>query len=247
MGWGELKAQCMISRRIFVLWTASLLFTAGLPAQEDPSRKWESEISAFEKADQKTPPEKGGILFIGSSSIRLWKALPEHFPYHNVLNRGFGGSQISDSTYFADRIVFPYEPRMIVMYAGGNDLAAGVSPEDVAASFRTFTEKVREKLPNTRILYISITGNPNRWAQVEKVKAANEMIAKYCKETPGLTFIDVFHRMLKEDGLPRPELFVADGLHMNAAGYELWRDIVGPYLGAGDREVPTPAPAPAAQ
>jgi lysophospholipase L1-like esterase len=233
----------MIPRLLFLLWTASLLATSPLAGAQESPQKWEKDIAAFEQADKKTPPEKGGILFIGSSSIRMWTTLAKDFPNHNVLNRGFGGSQISDAVQYVDRIVFPYEPRMIVMYSGGNDLNAGESPEQVAGDFRTFTEKVREKLPNTRIMYISITGNPARWAQVDKVKATNAMVAKYCQETPGLTFINVFDRMLKDDGQPRPEIFLPDGLHMNAAGYELWRDIVGPYLGAADRkEAPAPAP-----
>src|SRR5690606_19142180 len=112
--------------------------------------------AAYEAADKMNPPQKGGIVFTGSSSIRLWKTLAKDFPHHNVLNRGFGGSQISDAIQFIDRIVLPYEPRMIVMYCGGIDLNAGESPEQVAGDFRTFTEKVREKLPSLRILYISI-------------------------------------------------------------------------------------------
>ncbi len=235
----------MIPRRLFVFWTAALLFTGPLPAQDDSPAKWEKEIAAFEQADKKAAPEKGGIVFVGSSSIRMWTALAEHFPNHNVVNRGFGGSQISDSVHFAERIVLPYEPRMVVMYAGGNDLKAGKSPEEIAAAFRAFTEKVRDRLPNTRVMYISITGNPSRWAQVEKVKATNAMIEEYCKATPGLTFINVFNRMLGDDGLPRPEIFLPDGLHMNAAGYELWRDIVGPYLGAADRPPATTPKLPA--
>lgn len=232
----------MIPRRLFILWTTALFCAAGLVSAKDATSKWEKEISAFETADKENPPKKGGILFTGSSSIRLWKTLAQDFPHHNVLNRGFGGSEISDAVQLFERIVTPYEPRTIVMYSGGNDINSGKSPEQVAGDFRTFTEAVRAKLPNTRIMYISITGNPARWKQVEKVKRANQMIQEYCSQTPGMTYIDVFTKMLGDDGKPRPEIFSKDGLHMNEKGYELWRDIVGPYLGPVD---PDKADAPA--
>jgi lysophospholipase L1-like esterase len=201
----------------------------------DPFAKWEKEIAAFEEKDRQNPPPKGGIVFIGSSSIRKWTTLAEDFPHHRVLNRGFGGSQLIDSVHFADRIVLPYEPRMIVLYAGGNDIHAGKSPEQVFADFQAFVEAVRAKLPKTEIAYISIAGNPSRWAEVEKVKAANAMIENYIKGKAGLKFINAFPRMLGSDGQPRPEIFVADRLHMNAEGYQLWTEIVGQFLPAPDR------------
>ena len=204
-------------------------------APSDPFAKWEKEISAFEEKDKLNPPPKGGIVFVGSSSIRKWTTLSEDFPHHHVLNRGFGGSQLIDSVHFADRIVIPYEPRMIVLYAGGNDIHAGKSPEQVFADFQAFVAKVREKLPKTEIAYISIAGNPSRWAEVEKVKAANAMIEGFIKDQAGLKFINVFPRMLGSDGQPRPEIFVADRLHMNPEGYKLWTEIVGQYLPPADR------------
>jgi lysophospholipase L1-like esterase len=192
--------------------------------------KWEKEIAAFEQRDRETPPPKHGIVFIGSSSIRKWTTLAEDFPHHHVLNRGFGGSEMKDSAHFADRIVLPYEPRMIVVYAGGNDLNAHKTPEQVLEAFKAFVAKVRAKLPETPIAYISIAGNPKRWAQVEDVKRANALIEAFTKEQPGLKFIDVFHPMLGADGLPRPEIFSSDLLHMNPEGYKLWTEIVGRYL-----------------
>jgi len=201
----------------------------------DSFAKWEKEIAAFEEKDRENPPPKGGIVFVGSSSIRKWTTLAADFPHHQVLNRGFGGSQLIDSVHFADRIVLPYEPRLIVLYAGGNDIHAGKSPEQVFADFQAFVETVRAELPKTEIAYISIAGNPSRWAEVEKVKAANTMIEGYIKDKPGMKFINVFPRMLGSDGQPRPEIFVADRLHMNAEGYKLWTEIVGQYLPAPDR------------
>lgn len=200
-----------------------------------PFAKWEKEIAALEAKDSVNAETKGGIVFIGSSSIKKWTTVAQDFPRHRVLNHGFGGSQMADSVYFADRIVLPYEPRFIVVYAGGNDLNAGKKPEQVFAAFRAFAEKVRAKLPNTGIAYISIAPNPKRWAQVEQVKAANALIADYIKGQPGLKFIDVFPRMLGADGLPLPNIFVADRLHMNAEGYKLWTEIVGGFLPPPDR------------
>ena len=194
------------------------------------SEKWESEIAAFEAADRAKPPEKGGIVFVGSSSIRLWKTLAQDFPEQRVLNRGFGGSEIADATFFAERIVIPYAPRMVVLYAGGNDLNAGKSTEQVIANFKMFAAKIREKLPDTTIAYISIAGNPARWAQVEKVKTVNAAIEAWIGEQPRMKFINVFPHMLGADGLPKPEIFVEDKLHMNAAGYAIWKEVVGPFL-----------------
>ncbi|EDY18272.1 lipolytic protein G-D-S-L family [Chthoniobacter flavus Ellin428] len=228
--------------RFPLLWLCLLLplFVAVAPqvraeAPVDPFAKWEKEIAAFEQKDRQSPPPKGGIVFVGSSSIRKWTTLAEDFPHRVVINRGFGGSQLIDSVHFADRIVIPYEPRMIVLYAGTNDIHAGKSPEQVFADFQSFVEKIHAKLPKTEIAYISNAGNPARWADVEKVKTANSLIEKYIEGKPGLKFIDVFPRMLGTDGLPRPEIFGPDRLHMNAEGYKLWTEIVGPYLPSPDK------------
>jgi lysophospholipase L1-like esterase len=200
-----------------------------LAQDKSTASPFEAEISAFEASDKTNPPPPNAILFIGSSSIRLWKTLAQDFPDHAVVNRGFGGSQIADAVHFADRIVYPYKPRMIVFYSGGNDINAGKSPEHVFADFKEFAGKVQSRLPATRLAYISIAPNPARWSQVEKVKAANRMIEEYCK-TNQLTFINVFPHMLGANGQPRPEIYVEDGLHMNAKGYALWTQLVKPYL-----------------
>lgn len=198
--------------------------------------KWESEIARIEKIHPAKPGEKGGIIFIGSSSIRMWSSLAQDFPKHRVANHGFGGSMISDSVQFIDRIVLPYEPRMIVLYAGGNDINGGKSPETVAADFRTFVEKVRAKLPDVEIAYISIAPNPKRWKQIEAVKQANALNAEYCSKTPKMKFIDVFTQMLGPDGLPKPDIYLKDQLHMNPKGYAIWKEIVTPQLGAPDAQ-----------
>jgi len=215
--------------------TARLLLTAGvLPfvsaAAEHDSSRWEKSIARFEAADKKEMPKPGGVLFIGSSSIRLWKTLKGDFPGVAVVRRGFGGSQIADSVHFAGRIVHPYQPRQIVMYAGDNDVASGKSPEAVLADFQTFVKVVHAKLPKTRIAFIAIKPSIARWKLSGKMAQANALVHGVCAKDKRLDFIDIWQSMLGQDGKPKPNLFVKDGLHLNANGYALWTSIVKPYL-----------------
>jgi lysophospholipase L1-like esterase len=193
------------------------------------SAKWEREISAFEASDSANPPPKGCIVFVGSSSIRKWTNLTAHFPSFPVVNRGFGGSQLADSVNFAERIVTPYQPRQVVIYAGGNDIAAGKSAEVVYGDFVALVTRIRAKLPHVRIAFISSAPNPSRWAQVEKVKQLNTLAEAYCHHH-SVEFINVFPLMLGPDGQPKPDIYVADRLHMNPKGYAIWQKAVGPYL-----------------
>jgi lysophospholipase L1-like esterase len=193
----------------------------------DPSQ-FEPEIKAFEAADRTNPPPKNAILFVGSSTIRLWKTLAQDFPDLKVINRGFGGSHLSDSTFFADRIILPYQPKTIVLYAGDNDLAAGKTPEQVFADCQAFIQKIRAKLPETRIVYLSIKPSPSRWHLKDQIQAANRMISGLKDDR--LLFIDTYSPMLNPDGQPRAELFQKDNLHMNAEGYKLWTSLIKPYL-----------------
>ena len=206
------------------------LAAADAPAQTTNSRPFEAEILAFEAANKTNPPPPGAILFTGSSSVRKWTTLAQDFKGRIVINRGFGGSQISDSVYYADRIVIPYQPRRIVFFAGVNDLDAGKTPEQVFEDFKAFVQKVRGALPKVEMDYLSITTSPLRWHEVEQVKKANGLISSWIKTQDHLTFINVFPATLGQDGQPRPELFLADRLHMNAKGYAIWTSIIGPYL-----------------
>jgi lysophospholipase L1-like esterase len=204
-------------------------------AQSDFIR-WENEISAFEQNDRTNPPPKNSVLFVGSSTIRRWKTLADDFPGQRVLNRGFGGSQIADATHFADRIIFPYEPRMIFLRAGGNDLWAGESLEQVFTDFKEFVAKVRTKLPETEIVFISFSPSIARWEQSDKGKALNSLIKDYIRVTPHLQYIETFTVPLGADGQPRPELFAPDKLHFNAAGYKLLAERVRPFLPVVDNK-----------
>jgi len=193
------------------------------------SAQWENEIAAFEAHDQTNPPPTNPIVFVGSSSIRKWTSLAADFPGLPVMNRGFGGSQLADSVNFADRIVIKYQPREVVVYAGGNDINAGKSPEIVYGDFVALMEKLQAGLPHARLVFISSAPNPARWAQVKKVKRLNSLAEKYCHHH-GIAFINVFPLMLGADGEPLPDIYVADRLHMNAKGYAIWRQAVAPYL-----------------
>ena len=192
----------------------------------------EKEFSAYEEKDKTAPPGKGGIVFIGSSTIRGWKTLAQDFPDHNVINRGFGGSQIIDSTHFADRIVFPYEPKMVFLRAGGNDINAGKSAERVFGEFKDFADKVHGKLPDTTIVFISLSPAPARWKERDENKRLNEMIIEYIKDKPYLKYVETYDMTLTPDGQAREELFVADKLHFNEEGYKLLKERVRPALPA---------------
>jgi lysophospholipase L1-like esterase len=204
---------------------------AQAPSRTAPaSAEWESEIRQFEAADREHPPAPSGVVFVGSSSIRLWPSLERDFPGVPLVNRGFGGSGLGDVVRLADRIVVPYRPRLVVLYAGDNDLAAGRTPAQVFGDFRAFVARVRRELPGTRVAYISIKPSPARWSLADHIRDANRLIQDYTRSDGSLVFVDVYTPMLDASGRPRGELFVADGLHMNAAGYALWRELIAPIL-----------------
>ena len=191
---------------------------------------YEADILAFETADRLEPPPHGGIVFVGSSSIRLWPNLPQAFPGHVVVNRGFGGSMLPDVVQFAPRIVVPLAPATVVIYAGDNDIGRGRMPSQVLADYRNLVHLLRRSLPDVRIVMVSIKPSPSRWALVDRMREANALLAQEVARDPRARFVDVFTPMLGADGLPRPELYVADALHMTPAGYALWQQRIAPAL-----------------
>jgi lysophospholipase L1-like esterase len=201
------------------------------PDGKSASSKWEPDISKYEAADRSQMPEPGGIVFIGSSTINKWK-LSNNFSDLPVLNRGFGGSQLADSVEFAHRIVTPYRPKTVVLYAGDNDLARGKTPDDVARDFREFVAKVRHELPETKIIYLSVKPSLKRWEIVELGREANRRIQEYIAVSGDkhLEFVDIGPVTLGSDGKPRPEFFVADGLHLSDEGYKAWAEVLRPHL-----------------
>ncbi len=190
---------------------------------------WEADMQRFEAADAQSPPPRGGVLFIGSSSIRFWDTLAQDFPGVPVINRGFGGSELRDSTWYADRIVVPYAPRQILIYAGDNDLNAGRTPQQLHADFIAFVERVRRDLPKAKIAYISNKPSPSRAQLLSVQREANTLIAAEAKRL-GVDYIDIFTPMLDASGQPDESLFIEDRLHMNRAGYVIWQRVIAPYL-----------------
>jgi lysophospholipase L1-like esterase len=206
-----------------------LVFLAarGTYAADPPD--WEKTIQAFEEHVRLQPPQPGSVLFLGSSTIRLWNTA-KAFPELNTINRGFGGSQIADSVKFADRIVVPCKPRLVVFYAGDNDIAGGKSPERVLSDFKALVEKIQAALPETRIAFISIKPSPSRWKFIEAQRKANSLVEEFARTKPRLSYIDVVEPMLNEEGQPRPELFQKDMLHLNDEGYRVWQGLVQPLI-----------------
>lgn len=193
------------------------------------SDRWEADIAAFEAADRASPPATGCIVFVGSSSIRLWKSLAQDFPDLPVVNRGFGGSQLTDSVNLADRIILPYTPRQVVIYAGGNDIHSGKTPEVVYGDFVALVTKLRSRLPKVRLTFISCQVAPVRWADNGSIKEFNALVEVYCRHH-SVAFINTYPLVLRPDGRPDPDLFAADGLHMNEKGYAIWRQAIGQHL-----------------
>lgn len=194
------------------------------------SARFASEINAFAKADSASPPPSGAVLFVGSSSIRFWDTLAADFPGLAVINRGFGGSRMDDLLRYANRIVFPYRPKTIVLYEGDNDVADNRSPARIAGDLAEFLSEVRTRLPGTRVIYLSIKPSPSRWSMVDRMREANALAERVVENDTAARYVDVFTPMLGANGRPRPELFRDDSLHMTRAGYELWRSILDPVL-----------------
>lgn len=191
--------------------------------------RWKKDMDKFAVADKKNPVKPGGVVFVGSSSIRMWD-LKKSFPELDAVNRGFGGSRLEDSVYYADQIILPYKPKTVVVYAGDNDIAAKYTPEQILEDFQEFEAKVHKELPETEILYIAVKPSLSRWKMIEEVRATNKLIAAECAKTDHCEFIDIDAPMLGEDGKPRKELFKNDGLHMTDEGYVIWAKELEPHL-----------------
>ena len=194
------------------------------------SSQWDAAFNAFAADDAAHPRPAGGVLFVGSSSIRMWDSLETEFQDAPVIKRGFGGSRLTDCVKFLDRLVVKYRPRTVLLYAGDNDLAEGGTPEDILNRVKAFADGVHSRLPETNITFISIKPSPARRALLGKARAANKLVQEYAAADPKVDYIDVFTPMLTADGSPRRDLFRKDALHLNRAGYALWRSIIRPFV-----------------
>jgi len=203
---------------------------AAAPAASIDLDRFAQEIDAFDAADRAAPPAAGGIVFVGSSTIRLWTSLAEDFPGLPVLNRGFGGSTFPEALHYLQRTVVRYHPRTVVVYEGDNDLVAGRTPNQIADDYRTFVRGVRDSLPAARIVFLAIKPSPSRWRLESQRLEANRLVRAIVSTNPNQIFVDVGTPMLGPSGRPRAELYRADSLHMTPAGYAIWRSTVAPVL-----------------
>jgi len=194
----------------------------------DPKR-FREEIEYFKWYDSKNSFPVDAVLFVGSSSIRFWPTV-KYFPKSTVINRGFGGAHISDVLYFLDSLVIKYNPKVIVFYAGDNDVAAGKGSDQVFDDYVEFVESVKRDLPKTKIIYIPIKPSLDRWSFWKEMEKANDEIRLLCEKDKSLFYTDIATSMIGNDSLPDSTLFIEDGLHLNSRGYELWTRVLLPVL-----------------
>lgn len=237
----------MLNRLVAI--SAALLVAAAAPAavaqqssaatlQTAGPERLAPEIEAFAARDRATPPERCEVVFTGSSSVRFWSTLAQDMAPIPVINRGFGGSQISDVNFYFDRVVGPYHPRAIFFYAGENDLYAGKTGADVVADFERFMALKTAKLGATPVYFISLKPSKARWAQKTDQDAVNAKIRAMASVRADLDYVDVVPAMLQADGTPK-DIFIADGLHMTSAGYALWTAVMRPVA---ETAAKTPCP-----
>jgi lysophospholipase L1-like esterase len=200
------------------------------------TNRFEKNVAAYEAADRSTPPPRGAILLVGDSQFYRWKTLPDDLPGYTVVNRGIDSFGASDLRVFAERLVRPYAPRLVVTHVGGNDVNQGRTPEQVLEDFQAFVAGVRRYLPAVPIAFSSITPGPGRWNQRESRERTNALVKAWVATQPNLHFIDLWTPMLTQEGQPREELWVEDRIHPNQAGYRIRVEAMRPLLGPPDRK-----------
>lgn len=198
---------------------------------EDPL-VWEADIAAFEAEARRRPPPADAVVFVGSSSIRLWDSLADDMAPIPVIQRGFGGAKLNDTVYYADRLVNAYQPAGVVVFAGSNDMTPGDTkpPQQLLESYQQFVARVRADKPDLPIYYIGITPSPRRWDIWPQAKAVNAAIEEYSLRTPGLFYIETGHALMNSQGKPDAENYMFDGLHLSDQGYRVWTSIIRPRL-----------------
>jgi len=212
---------------------------ATLPAAEDSTEesmskiqinRFEKEIEAFEKKDMLSRYSSNSVVFVGSSSIRMWESLAKDMSPHPVINRGFGGSTIFEVNHYFDRIITKFQPAQVLLYAGENDIALGYTADETFDAFVEFINLCKQQIPDTDIVFISMKPSPSRWQLWDQVHSANEKIRNLCLLSNKLLYVDVGKLMLTENGEPDKSIFIEDMLHMNPSGYERWTSLINPVL-----------------
>ncbi|WP_159523063.1 GDSL-type esterase/lipase family protein [Sunxiuqinia indica] len=199
-------------------------------AQYDPEVKWGESIAKYEKKDSVSMPEPGGILMLGSSSFTIWQDVGDYFPGKNMVNRGFGGSEMSDVLFFKERLILPYQPKQIILYEGENDIAAGEKPDSIFAELLQLVEWTRVQIPGVQISLVSMKPSPKRWELKETMLVMNRKLKQFAAENEDIDFINIWDPLLEPDGVPENENYREDLLHLNAKGYKIWQKAMSPYL-----------------
>lgn len=205
---------------------------AGLIPRGDTMQidRFEDEILKFEEADKAQMPARGGIVFVGSSSFRMWGSMAQDFAPLPVANRGFGGSTTPEVIHYAKRIVYKYEPSVIVYYCGENDMASDTPPQVAFQNFKKFIGETEKNLPNTTVVVLSAKPSPSRWGMWKDFQQFNSMVEQFAQNRPNLRYVDISGLLLGANGEPDPALFVEDKLHMNASGYAKWTGVLKPII-----------------
>lgn len=199
-------------------------------SQNDPQTRWDKSIAQYEHKDSVSKPEPGGILMLGSSSFTIWQDVGDYFPGKNMVNRGFGGSQMSDVLYFKERLILPYRPKQIVIYEGENDIAAGEKPDSIFAELKQFVTWTRGQLPGIQISIVSMKPSPKRWELKETLLEMNKKLKQFAAENEDIDFINIWEPLIEPNGVPVNENYREDLLHLNANGYKIWKKAMTPYL-----------------
>jgi hypothetical protein len=216
-------------------WLAAIamlsLASPAITQNAETAARFEKKVLEYEAADRAAPPPRGAILFAGDSQFYRWKTIHEDLPGYTLINRGIDSFQFRDLLNYADRIVTPYAPRLIVLHVGGNDIHNGRTPAQVLEDFKTFNAKVRARVPGVPIIFSSITPGPGRWDEAPQRKEANRLVREYVATQPDLKFVDLWDAMLTKDGQPREDIWVEDRVHPNHAGYLIRVEHTRPLLG----------------
>ena len=215
-------------KKIKMLFFLLLAFITGTAQPE----RFSGEVKAFKKQDSISAPPQNAILLVGSSSFTKWKDVQNYFPDQTMLNRAFGGSTLPDLIYFANEVIFAYQPKQIIIYCGENDFAVsgGTTAELELERVKQLFALIRTKFPKVPIAYVSIKPSPSRMQYQPEIKKANALIKKMIHKKKHADFIDVYDAMLNPDGTMNKSIFLSDDLHMNAKGYAIWAEIMKPYL-----------------
>lgn len=211
-----------------VAWVAA--FAIGLKRDLSGLPRWEEELKAYAARNRTNPPPANAVLFVGSSSIRLWDSIRQDFPRFRVFRRGLNGARLEDTLRLANELIFVHHPQMIILYGGDNDLAEGHTPARILRDYQDLVRRIRSELKDTPVGILSVKPSPSRWHLIRRVRETNRRLREWCESDDGLLYVDIYTGMINERGQPRQRLFQADGLHPSPAGYQKWADAIREFL-----------------